>query len=327
MILFEFPEIKLARRVLKKHSLIPPFNVRNLLESYATVIFKSIPIPGVDGIAVNIKVPGKKPLIIINQDVSPTRQQFTMAHELGHLIIPWHTGIKIDSAENDNELIYSEYIYSALEGEANRFAAELLMPSTYIRETELNNSSLAAAHEEICRQLTVSPNAAAIQMGKTLPAGIIYSAVRNGVVEYSGRTEGTFTTPPAKSQLFNEKLYLSAQEHSIWNVKNLSIHWWKMASSLSLDATYDDRSWRELLDEIVLSINPEQGSIKYKQSLNGVIGSINSKMRHSDNYTFESLLAACYQRFENEDYAQLKNHRNFNAFLKKRVEEMFSNRK
>ena len=327
MILHEPPEVKLARRVLKKHSLLPPFDVRALLEYYATVLFKSIPIPGVDGIAVNIKVPGKTPLIIVNQDSPSTRQQFTMAHELGHLIIPWHTGIKIDPTENDTELIYSEYVYSELEGEANRFAAELLMPGTFIREITSQSSNLATAHQEICHQLKVSPNAAAIQMGKTLPQGIIYCAVKDGLVEYSGRTEGTFTPPPNKSQTFSKDWYLSAEEHSIWIVRNSSIHWWRMASKLLLDATYDDRSWRVLLDEIVSSINPDQGSVKYKQSLNGVIGSVNSGVRRRGDYSLESLLAACYQRFEDEEYKLLKNHRNFNAFLKKRVEEMFTNRK
>lgn len=88
MIWDEYPEVKLARRILEKHSLSLPFKIRTLLESYATVIFKSIPTEGVSGVAVNIKIPGKTPLVIINQDTTATRQQFTMAHELGHLVIP-----------------------------------------------------------------------------------------------------------------------------------------------------------------------------------------------------------------------------------------------
>lgn len=83
MIWDTYSEVKLARRILEKHSLFPPFKVRTLLESYATVIFKSIPIEGVDGVAVNIKIPGKTPLVIVNQNTTDTRQQFTMAHELG----------------------------------------------------------------------------------------------------------------------------------------------------------------------------------------------------------------------------------------------------
>ena len=231
MISYEYPEVKLARRVIKKYSLTPPFDIQGLLKSYATVLFKHIPIEGVDGIAVNIKVPGKKPLIIINQLVSQTRQKFTMAHELAHLVIPWHTGIKIDPTQIENDLFYAEYIYSELEGEANRFAAELLMPASFIRELTLKSTNLASAHEKICQQLTVSPTAAAIQMGRTLPSGIIYCAVQNGLVEYSGRSEGTFITPPVKTHLFNKELYSFAEDHSIWRTKNSTFHWWKMAST------------------------------------------------------------------------------------------------
>lgn len=320
MIWDKYPEVKLARRILKKHSLFPPFKVRTLLESYATVIFKSIPIEGVSGVAVNIKIPGKTPLIIINQDTNDTRQRFTMAHELGHLVIPWHIGIKIDE---DGQHSSSEDSYSILETEADRFATELLMPSSFVKEITSRSSDLAKAHKEICRRLKVSPQAAAIQISNTLPSGIIYCAVKDGRVTYSGQTKGTFDKPPYKNQVLEKERYPLAVKRSVWNIDNLSIHWWEMFFGLSANTDGDVRDWRRLLNDMVSLIKPQYEQEKYKKSINGMIAIINGRKRREDDYTLESLLTACYQRFDVEEHAALRNHPNFNDFLKLRLKELF----
>ncbi len=58
-------------------------------------------------------------VIIINKNFSNDHKRFTLAHELGHLIM--HTS---------NEFLISEY--RDKEDEANRFASEFLMPSDAI---------------------------------------------------------------------------------------------------------------------------------------------------------------------------------------------------
>ncbi|MBC8152254.1 MAG: ImmA/IrrE family metallo-endopeptidase [Bacteroidetes bacterium] len=319
MITGEYPEVKLARRILWKHALSPPFKIRDLLESYATVIFKHIPIDGVDGVALNIKVPGKTPVVIVNESISDTRQRFTMAHELGHLIIPWHTGIKIDKDENH---IGSEDSYFILEAEANRFAAELLMPSYFIRQIANQSSDLAHAHKKICQKLKVSHQAAAIQIGNTLPAGITYCAVENGRVIYTGQTRDTIEKPLFKAQLFNESWYPQATKRSVWNIQNLSIYWWEMYPGLSANTDENIRDWRGLLNKIVLSLKPEQEQEKYKKSISAIIAHVNGKKRLGDDYTFESLLIACHQRFNTDEHIQLKNHPDFDSFLEIRLKEL-----
>ncbi len=70
---------------------------------------------------------GNNPVIGVNCRHHPHRQRFTVAHELGHYIL--HGGEAIHYDIGGEPLYFrSESIYNADEREANRFAAELLMP-------------------------------------------------------------------------------------------------------------------------------------------------------------------------------------------------------
>ncbi len=156
------PEIKMARKVLQKHSLEVPFDIDNLVEKYAKIVYKHIPVDGVDGICLHLKTAGKTPTVIVNADSFRTRQKFTLAHELGHIIIPWHCGTFID--EIDENKIGSNTKYWELEKEANRFASELLMPFDWIFSLYKKNPDPEFLHSEICGYCGVSDIAASIRV-------------------------------------------------------------------------------------------------------------------------------------------------------------------
>lgn len=81
----------------------------------------------------------KKEIVIgINAFHPPTRQRFTLAHELGHLFLKHQGEFFVD-----RQVIYRDY-RSGLgidqsEKEANGFAAELLMPEDEVRSILLKN--------------------------------------------------------------------------------------------------------------------------------------------------------------------------------------------
>src|SRR3990167_807201 len=85
------PEAKLANLIIKRHGLEPGFGIQEFLASQADLRFGKIP-DDVDGISINLKSKDSKPVVIISTGLPPTRQKFTMAHELGHIFIPWHIG-------------------------------------------------------------------------------------------------------------------------------------------------------------------------------------------------------------------------------------------
>lgn len=69
---------------------------------------------------------GGRPTIRYNEDESPVRQRFTIAHELGHHVLG-HGARFRDKAK---EFTLSNY--DPVEAEANRFAAALLMPDPLV---------------------------------------------------------------------------------------------------------------------------------------------------------------------------------------------------
>ncbi|MDO8447073.1 MAG: ImmA/IrrE family metallo-endopeptidase [Deltaproteobacteria bacterium] len=71
----------------------------------------------------------RKAVIAVNADHTDTRQRFSIAHELGHLILHSNTeNLKIEK----QFFTRSDSVRSLDELEANEFAAELLMPEELI---------------------------------------------------------------------------------------------------------------------------------------------------------------------------------------------------
>lgn len=87
----------------------PVENMTALLER-AGVMVIPMDFTGADVDAIAQIIPGMQPLIFVNQDAPADRLRFTLAHELGHLVMH-------DIPTPD------------MEKEANRFAAEFLMPA------------------------------------------------------------------------------------------------------------------------------------------------------------------------------------------------------
>lgn len=124
--------VAVARDVLKKYDIKKaPVNVEKICDDLEITIqyadFSDIeqqtkkPIAGVIQ-----KRPGSKCIIIVNDNDWNTRARFTIAHELGHYFL--------HLANEDNKLITSfRRDQSPRETEANKFAAELLMPEKLIR--------------------------------------------------------------------------------------------------------------------------------------------------------------------------------------------------
>ena len=108
------------RKLLKLTKDEPVKNIMSLLEQSGVIIYEIDEIEKFDG--VSFITDKGFPVIIVNKNFSNDRKRFTIAHELGHILL-------------HNENLYPISSYRDKEKEANIFASEFLMP-----EDEIKNS-------------------------------------------------------------------------------------------------------------------------------------------------------------------------------------------
>lgn len=310
--------VNLARRLLTKLSLKPPINVKGLVEVYADLTITKIPIEGVDGISLDLKTPGKKARVILNAGNPPTRQRFTLAHELGHLLIPWHTGSIVDHL--DPTQAHATDSYWEFESEANSFAGELLMPSQWVSHLLSGTDDLADLHKHIAEECEVSVHAAAIRLSQLLPKNLVFAVERTGIIEFSGRTEGTLANPLSWGCEFPDDAYDYCEAHYTAATENRHIHWWRLPNTFTITAN-DERPWRDILDSVVTDIGIAPSEQKqFKSSINGVVAYANSVAKRSVEYSVDTVLAACMQRFNDRpEFQNIVHHPDFGAFLQQKA--------
>src|SRR6266567_4859385 len=132
------PELLLARRFARERRLSVPVDVEQLAQRDADFSEDDLP-EGIDGVLLRWPDPGRVPEIVVNRGAHAKRKRFTVAHELGHLVIPWHVG---SLACNWLESHGDSDITRQLEAEANRFASELLMPARWVKEIIRTSSGI-----------------------------------------------------------------------------------------------------------------------------------------------------------------------------------------
>ncbi len=108
------------RKLLKLNSNEPLKNIINLLESSGVIIYEIDVIEKFDGIS--FITDRGYPIIIINKNFSNDRKRYTIAHEIGHILLHNESNFPVSS-------------YRDKEKEANVFASEFLMPTNEIKNS------------------------------------------------------------------------------------------------------------------------------------------------------------------------------------------------
>ncbi len=130
--------VQLAKAVIGQiPNITLPIPVRDIAAALDIAEIKPITVSGFEGglITFDDKSSG---CILINENSRPQRQRFTIGHELGHYLNPWHN----PGGEGQFMCKAQDMIASGnptgrrqkMEVEANQFSAELLMPSQFMRD-------------------------------------------------------------------------------------------------------------------------------------------------------------------------------------------------
>lgn len=222
------PEQKIAQKVIQRHALRPPIDVLSLLQEYADYEEDVIPY-GVDAVCI---LNSNRPHVILNKKIqNQNRKRFTLAHELGHIVIPWHVGMFSCHTESKNLFNEAESQYYMMEDEANNFAAELLMPSPWMNKIvqKYESYGLDEVLNKITEEVVVSLTAAFFTVFNYLPPGYV-GFFKNKDRDYGKRLEskGTNVVIPKKGDIIDIGWMDNvASDLDSYSTESFVIYWWK----------------------------------------------------------------------------------------------------
>jgi len=121
--------------------------VLNDIVSALQIPVKSVDIEDTEGFVMNHR--GREPYIVYNKNHPRNRQRFTVAHEIGHIVL--HSA---DSANKEDQPSQNEQ-----EREANAFANALLVPREHLKKFLKNKDKSLT---DICKKYEVSREVATI---------------------------------------------------------------------------------------------------------------------------------------------------------------------
>lgn len=318
------PEERMAARLVERLSLTPPIDVERVCAGLANLSFKSFPIE-IDGICLDLKVPHKTPKVWVSRTMPTVRKRFTIAHEIGHIIIPWHTGNIVDDIDAPR-LQNIEKQYRRLEAEANRFAAELLMPSAWAVGLAERASHVAGLMHTIAQIAQVSLPAAFLKAGKLGQPGYVGAEVRDGVVFRSLRTPGTNSMAPevgTAGQITMDAAY----EPQVVSGPDSNFYWWEIRDRLP-DPGGDLPHWRVLMAEMLEDI-PSEFRAKARARVNAIVGvAIGREPKGGDvERIFRHGLESAQNRApDNEWVSAILNHAKFKDYVLARARERATSR-
>ncbi|MFI6940372.1 ImmA/IrrE family metallo-endopeptidase [Streptomyces sp. NPDC050418] len=157
-------ELRAARLLAEAGVTSAPVEVEHLAALLGAVVSRSSFKDG-DVSGMLVRQGGHPPVIGVNDTHSANRQRFTIAHELGHLVLHPGREVVLDRPVRVNLRDKTSSMASDREEiEANSFAASLLMPADLVR-AELGQLSAPVRQdpdlctEELARIFAVSPSA------------------------------------------------------------------------------------------------------------------------------------------------------------------------
>ena len=323
------PEEKHAARLLEKHQIFPPYNLEELVSLYAEIEF--LPFPkdiNADGISYGLKKLDK-PKIYINSLRPKVRQNFTLAHELGHVIIPWHTGNIVSHTEiaviGEESIADSEnyddidYEYRLIENEANRFAAEILIPTFWLSNmiSGLEAFKIDSLIKEIIDKSGASKDTTLIKLFNVLPSGYVCAEIdSNGIVVNDFISKDTQVYKPRIGTNYNSEVYSIYKEKIDFSLDNRHYILWTFDKSIEVPIETDVRPWREILKSILNDLDMQSKM----PSINAILP---SAFQTNKDKTDSEIISIIYHRYSNhKDLKRFIEHPLFDQYITKRFKEL-----
>ena len=160
-----YPRLRRQAAILLARQFRPPVNLHAIVAELNAEIRELDLAPDISGILYR---QDERRVIVVNNNHSEARRRFTIAHEVGHLVLHRGEEVHVDAGFRINlRDPRSATAEDVEEIEANAFAANLLMPATWLRADvtgETVDWSDSAELEELAQRYQVSPQAMLVRL-------------------------------------------------------------------------------------------------------------------------------------------------------------------
>jgi hypothetical protein len=317
------PERNLARLVSTRYGLAPRVDVEGVARAVVSVEKARFP-TSCD--CLFIRRPGQRPSLIVSEETAhnANRYRFTIAHELGHLFIPWHGGSIF--CHTTHSVIVDDVVTRAFEAEANRFAAELLAPTDWVKaELSRLSGSLARRTILIAEQAGVSPITAMLSAALASPPEHLFVVTDDDrrILYHAVSPDSRLHAPDRGHRLESTVAWISggavvsAEQFGPMTLTAISI------PGSPIPAVSVQGPSTEILREI-LSLLPKQRRLAITWSINGIIGSANNPSLQTAQELYESFERRMLGR---PDLASIRSHPLFRSFLAAKAMEICERKK
>lgn len=341
-------EINAAKRYIEIYNLSPPVDIVKEIERFATIeSISDFPVPDIDAILLKPNQSSNYTLLL-NQSQSNNRQRFTLAHELGHIVMPWHFGTFACVTAIGNSYVTSNLTSEQIEAEANRFAGEILIPTEWCKnEASRLKNKINEIFVSIQRCCQVSPEAAFFGLSRALPAYYLLALSESEskrVIYLTKSVDTKVDFPIIKTEedrhgrkIHNRNLTISeldihVKDHtskgSYIDGARYELRWWAFDYSSDFNSSFNKTHSKILLKKIIDDVYSNESLPKQKsllQSVNGVAATVNSRGNHKNP---AELYSSMKQNFQGRMELQAAcSHKDFQDYLKNKATELFANRK
>lgn len=216
-----------ARQLHKKYNLSVPVNLDTVISSKNIALEYKENEFGIDGWC---ELKTAQPKIVINSEIwFEPRRRFTLAHEIGHICIPWHTGVNCCVLNDPYVQIEEQKLIDSQEEEANTFASELLMPTDWLTSKfDLDTKDLKALINNIRNTANTSIMASFYALAHVLPNCNMFMIRTNRDVVwrafFSDGFQGGVWVSKVQEKLFDQiSIFKNNFSISIYEVKHYKL--------------------------------------------------------------------------------------------------------
>jgi hypothetical protein len=304
---------RLAARLVEERSLTPPVNVKALLEEVADVEFAPWPHASVDAVISGLGQTDR-PRVFLRQAPESHRQRFSMAHELAHIVVPWHMGRYTCFTAEVGSL---ELAFYGQEDEADVFASSVLIPEAWLKQVVAEDPDNIEAILAELNSANVSTAAALTALRERLLAGWVFGAYGGSQAWWSPGTK----YPVHDWQAIIQHARENATEHGSTLLNGHPVQWYRMHPPSDLppeDA--DSRSSTELLDTAVANVFVEEEvRLHVQKSANGKVG---GALRAAGGQPAASSYSVLKYRFAESDLSDLLDEPDFLTWLARKARDV-----